>query len=104
MRTLMRLVQGAAVHALSKGGEHITTASAQAAINEEKADYIAALSANDYAILAARMRDRELSSDEAVQRLLQSRALMEYADGTPWCDVHPVIRDLVQERTKEAAA
>ena len=103
IRTLIRLVQGAAVHALSAGEGQITPESAQAAISEERADYIAALSADDYAVLAERMQDKELSSDKAVERLLQSRALMEYANGTPWCDVHPVIRDLVKERAKEGS-
>jgi hypothetical protein len=101
VRTLIRLIQSAAVYALSQGHERIAPESAQAAIAEEEADYIAALSAADYEVLATRMRDKELSSDEGVQRLLQSRALMEYANGTPWCDVHPVIRDLVRERTAE---
>ncbi len=103
IRTLIRLIQSSAVYALSDEHERITPGSARAAIAEEKADYIAALSADDYEILAARMRDRELSSDEGVQRLLQSRALMEYANGAPWCDVHPVIRDLVKERASEDA-
>lgn len=100
VRTLLiRLTQSAAVYALSQRHARIMPESAQAAIAEEEADYIAALSAEDYDVLAARMADRELSSDEGVQRLLQSRALMEYANGTPWCDVHPIIHDLVQERT-----
>jgi DNA polymerase III delta prime subunit len=99
VRTLIRMIQSAAVYALSRNQEQITRESAEAAIAEEKADYIAALSADDYGVLAARMEDRELSSDVGVQRLLQSRALMEYANGAPWCDVHPVIRDLVRERT-----
>ncbi len=99
VRTLIRLTQSAAVYALSQGHARIMPESAQAAIAEEEADYIAALGAEDYDVLAARMADRELSSDEGVQRLLQSRALMEYANGTPWCDVHPIIHDLVRERT-----
>ena len=101
VRTLIRLVQSAAVYALSQGHEHIVPESAEDAIAEEEADYIAALSAEDYNVLAARMQDRELSSDESVQRLLQSRALMEYANGTPWCNVHPIIRSLVRNRTME---
>jgi energy-coupling factor transporter ATP-binding protein EcfA2 len=103
IRTLIRLVQGAAIHALSAGQDRITPESALAAISEERADYIAALSADDYTVLAERMQDKELSSDKAVERLLQSWALMEYANGTPWCDVHPVIRDLVKERAKEGS-
>ena len=102
IRTLIRLIQSSAVYALSQGHNRIMPESAQAAIAEEEADYIAALSADDYDVLAARMHDRELSSDAGVQRLLQSRALMEYANGTPWCDVHPIIRDLVRQRTMTA--
>ncbi|HOT92869.1 MAG TPA: hypothetical protein PLJ78_17700 [Anaerolineae bacterium] len=100
MRTLIRMVQGAAVNALSTGGKQIGDKDVQVALNEEKADYIAALKASDYAVLADRMRDKDLSSDPAVQELLHSRALLEYANGEPWCDVHPVIRDLVRERAK----
>lgn len=99
MRTLIRMVQGAAVNALSSARKKISEADVQAALNEEKSDYIAALKTDDYAVLAARMRDRELSGDKAVQELLHSRALLEYANGEPWCNVHPVIRDLVRERT-----
>ncbi len=99
IRTLVRLIQSAAVYALSEGSDIITPKSVQSAIDEEAADYIAALSADDYNILAARMQDKDLSSDVGVQRLLQSRALMEYTNGKPWCDVHPIIRELVRERT-----
>jgi hypothetical protein len=103
VRTMIRLIQSAAVYALSQGQEKIMPESARAAIAEEEADYIAALTAEDYDVLAARMDDHELSSDGAVQRLLQSRALMEYANGSPWCDVHPVIRELVRTRTTQAS-
>lgn len=102
MRTLIRMVQGAAVNALSAGRKQIGDKDVQAALNEEKADYIAALKAADYAVLADRLRDKKLSSDPAVQELLHSRALLEYANGEPWCDVHPVIRDLVRERVMDA--
>jgi hypothetical protein len=104
VRTMIRMIQSAAVYALSLDQVQITQESAEAAIAEEKADYIAALSADDYDVLAARMEDHELSSDVGVHRLLQSRALMEYTNGAPWCDVHPIIRDLVRERTTEAPA
>ncbi len=98
MRTLIRMVQVAAVNALSVGREQMGDKDVQVALDEEKADYIAALKVSDYAVLADRMRDKDLSSDPAVQELLHSRALLEYVNGEPWCDVHPVIRDLVRER------
>lgn len=100
VRTLVQLVQRAAVHAVGQGRPVIDEASATVAIDRERADFIALLSENDYQVLAARHADKRLSSDESVQRLLQSRALLEYANGKPWCDVHPIVLPVVEERTK----
>jgi DNA polymerase III delta prime subunit len=104
MRTLIRLVQRAAVHSLGEGSQTITQRNAEAAINEEQADFVAALETKDYAILQARHSDKRLSSDEDIQRLLQSRALLEYANGQPWCDVHPAALPLVEKWTKSKPA
>ena len=104
MRTLIRLVQRAAVHALGEGGQIIAPRNAEAAINEEQADFVAALETKDYAILQARHSDKRLSSDEDIQRLLQSRALLEYANGQPWCDVHPAALPLVEKWAKSKPA
>lgn len=98
MRTLIRMVQNAAVNAESRGKRVIALDDVESAIQEEKADYIAALKEADYALLAQRMADKRLSADDAVQHLLHSRALLEYTNHEPWCDVHPVIRLLVEER------
>ncbi len=99
MRSLIRLVQRAAVSALAGGGTQITADNAEAAITEERADFVAGLSREDYPLLRDRHADKQLSADEGVLRLLQTRALLEYANGDPWCDVHPVALPLVQERT-----
>ena len=101
MRTLVRMVQRAAVNALSYGRQQITGPDAEVALQEERSDFIAALKASDYAVLAARMADHLLSSDAVVQEMLHCQALLEYADGEPWCNVHPVIRELVRERVAD---
>jgi len=98
MRTLIRLTQRAAVSALAAGQQVITTDHATTAIDEERADFIAGLSRDDYPILAARHQDKRLSSDEGILRLLHMRALLEYSNGDPWCDIHPVTLPLIQER------
>ena len=68
------------------------------AINEERGDFIAGLTRDDYPILYQRHLDRELSADEPVLRLLETRALLEYANGNdPWCAVHPIALPLVLE-------
>lgn len=98
-RTLIQLVQRAAVHAVGRGGKVIGREDAESAIDKERGDLIAMLAEADYAVLAARHADHRLSSDASVQNLLQSRALLEYGDGDPWCDVNPVILPVVLERT-----
>ena len=73
----------------------------EAAIGEERASFIAGLSREDYPVLYDRRRDKQLSGDDAVLHLLQTRALLEYADGDPWCDVHPIALPLVLERASQ---
>ncbi len=98
MRTLIRLVQRSAVNAIAAARKEISIEDAEAAVNEERADFIAGLSRDDYPVLYDRHQDKQLSGDEVVLRLLQTRALLEYANGEPWCDVHPVALPLVLER------
>jgi len=98
MRTLVRLTQRAAVNSLAAGGAAIALPHVEAAIKEERADFVAGLSRDDYPILYERYQDKQVSADEAVLRLLQTRALLEYANGDPWCDVHPIALPLVLER------
>jgi hypothetical protein len=95
MRTLIRLTQRAAVNALASGAQIITLAHAQAAIDTERADYVAGLKEADYPILIARHADKRLLADEPVLRLLETRALLEYTNGDPWCDVHPIALPLI---------
>jgi len=100
MRTLVQLVQRAAVAAIAARRDAIAGPDAQKAIGEERADFIAGLRREDYPALYARHRDKQLSGDESVLHLLQTRALLEY-NGDPWCDVHPIALPLVLERTSQ---
>ena len=100
MRALIRMVRVAAEYALSRGEECITEGCVRSAIQEERGYFVAALAPEDYPVLAKRMEDKQLSGSREVERLLQAQALLEYANGEdPWCDVNPVIEDLVRERT-----
>ena len=98
MRTLIGLTQSAAVNAYARGASRIEDRDAERAIAELRKDFAAMLRSEDYPILAARYRDKQLSSDAALQQLLQMRALLEYENGEVWCDVHPAALPLVQER------
>ena len=101
MRTLVQLIRRSAVAAIAAGHDAILTDDARAAIDEERADFVAGLTSADYPVLRERHQDKRLSGDESVLRLLQTRALLEYANGEPWCDVHPVALPLVMERTAQ---
>lgn len=98
MRTLILLVRRAAINALAAGQETISRANVEAAIDEERASFVAGLTRADYPALRDRHRDKQVSGDEDVLRLLQARALLGYANGEPWCDVHPIALPLVLER------
>ncbi len=98
VRGLIGLTQFAAVNALGRGAQRIEKPDAERAITELRNDFIAALKEENYRVLAERLVDKVLSSDSEVQELLQSLALLQYANGEAWCDVHPVVRKLLQER------
>jgi len=96
---LVRIAQSAAVYALGDGKEHIELHHAQAAISEERRDFMRLLRPEDYPVLKARRDDKELSAAPSVQHLLHSLSLLEYQNDDFWCDAHPVIWDLLDERT-----
>ncbi len=102
VRGLIGLTQFAAVNALGRGDHRIDTQDAERAVTELRNDFIAALREQDYETLAARFADKRLSSDPEVQELLQSLALLQYengdSNGSAWCDVHPVVKKLLEER------
>lgn len=98
VRGLIGLTQFAAVNALGRGAMRIEKSDAERAVAELRKDFTAALEAKHYAALAARHADKRLSSDPETQELLQGLALLQYSNGEVWCDVHPVVLQLLRER------
>ncbi len=98
MRDLIVLAQEAVSHALARGAEVLAVEDAYRAIDEARKNFEAALRFNDYPYLAARDADKLIGSDEQMQELLRMRALLEYENGDIWCDVHPVVRQLLRAR------
>ena len=70
-------------------------------MNRQKGDFIAMLESKDYPLLFNRHEDKQLTSDDNTQTLLQSLALLEYENGELWCDVHPIIWPEVQKRAPQ---
>lgn len=95
-RILIRLIQRAAVRALEKN--FISPDDALASIEKERNDLVAMLSDEDYTTLSARHADKRLiSGDPATQQLLRALALLEYRNRKAWCDVNPVLVEVLNE-------
>ena len=101
IRSLISLIQRAASEAYIEDSTIITEAHVQQAINQQKGDFIAMLESKDYPLLFARHTDQRLTSDDDIQNLLQSLALLEYENGELWCDVHPIILPEVIKRVPQ---
>jgi nucleoside-triphosphatase THEP1 len=95
--TLIDLTQRAIVSAIGQRREQVTEADVDKAIVRERSDYQALLSNEHYDALRQRRRDKKLVNDETVRDLLYNQSLLEYANGDPWCDVHPVVWPLLEE-------
>ncbi len=64
---------------------------------EIRAYYWRFLSQDDRRILRGIRRYNQYNMPDKVAPLLQSLAAVEYANGEPWCDVHPVLIKLLDE-------
>lgn len=93
---LIRMVQNAA---LAATGSRIALTEVNAAIVNERQFIVPTLTKSDWEVLQLRASDRRLTADEENRTLLYKGALVEYQadDGTAWCDVHPVLWDLLPQ-------
>ena len=98
IRSAISLIRAAAVIALGRNAAKIELSDVERAINRLRGDFTAMLEQKHYAILKARHDDKLLSSDQDIQDLLESLALLEYANGKYWCDVHPLVLQEMNER------
>jgi Cdc6-like AAA superfamily ATPase len=101
IRSLISLIQSAASRAIIEKSETINKAQVEHAINRQRGDFIAMLESKDYPLLFNRHQDKQLTSDDDTQTLLQSLALLEYENGELWCDVHPIIWPEVEKRVPQ---
>jgi hypothetical protein len=97
-RSLIQLLRLACVRGTRQPSGQIGMAEADAAIANLRGDFVGTLAMEQYAWLAARHRDKELSRDSRTQELLYSLALLEYKNSDWWCDVHPIVLPLMEAR------
>lgn len=99
LSSLVFLVQNAAVEAVARrhSPQVITASDAQEAIRMLRSMLAPELRQTDYALLRDRHRRRRpLTADTDEGRLLYNGTLLEYGDGQPWGDAHPVLWELLE--------
>lgn len=79
--------------------EHVRGAEA-----EIRGEYRRLLTAEQRALLKKVYSDNRLEDPDKIAPLLQILAVLEYANGEPWCDVHPALVALLEENTHEQAS
>lgn len=104
LSSLVFLVQNAAVEAVAhrRSPQVITAEDAQEAIRLLRSMLAPELRQADYALLRERHRRRRpLTADADEGRLLYNGTLLEYGDGQPWGDAHPVLWELLEHESDD---
>lgn len=76
--------------------EHVRTAAA-----EIRGEYRRLLTAEQRALLKKVYSTNRLDDPDKIAPLLEILAILEYANGEPWCDVHPALVPLLEIEIKE---
>lgn len=96
--TLIQLIQSAILHGLAAGQDRISLPQMQSAVVQLQNDYRGTLRPEDYGELLRYHRTRAFVNNERTREFLASLSLLEYNDGEPWCDVHPILLPLLGEQ------
>jgi hypothetical protein len=96
MRDLIRLGRGAALMSLTAGASAITPAILQQVAAEIANAYRRSLLPAHYDALRKAQETREIIPDDTVRQLLQNLSLLEYRNTEAWCNVHPIVRPLLE--------
>ena len=95
--TLIQLIQSAILHGLAAGQDRIGLPEMRSAVVQLQNDYRGTLRPEDYGELLRYHRTRAFINNERTREFLANLSLLEYSDGEPWCDVHPILLPLLGE-------
>ncbi|WP_448518747.1 hypothetical protein [Rhodoflexus sp.] len=110
IRDLFRLIAEASMCALLTEKEKITDTECAYALNLFKKEYAATIADNSERKISAKQyfdtlvelvnsRDKQPDNSEAVLDLRQNLCILGY-NGEGWCDVHPLVKDILIEKGK----
>lgn len=94
-REMARLMREAIGNADIAGRTQIEVADVNEAAATMRRDYWRTLSSTDRALLREVRDSNRLDAPEKLTHLLRALAVLEYENGGTWCDIHPVLLDLL---------
>lgn len=94
-RELSRIVRTGIGHARRRQGNRIEKADIEWAASEIRNEYRRILDREDLKLLKKVNTDNRLEYNDRLRSLLQILAVLEYRDKENWCDVHPVLKQLL---------
>ncbi len=96
-RELARIMRTAIGRARRRRGSRLDSSDIEWAATEIRNEYRRILDKDDLRLLKKVAENNRLEYNERLRPLLQLLALLEYRDGENWCDVHPVLRKLIND-------
>ncbi|MFQ5616023.1 MAG: hypothetical protein ACE5GO_06150 [Anaerolineales bacterium] len=96
-RELARVMRSALDRALEAGRARIEDVDVAGAAAEIRGEYRRILTPEQRELLQEIRGHNQLTHPHALAPLLQMLAVLEYANGEPWCDVHPALEKLLDE-------
>lgn len=98
-RELARVMRGALDRAGAAGRDKISRVDVEGAAAEIRSAYWRLLTAEQRALLRQVRANNRMDHPDKLAPLLQMLAVLEYANGQPWCDVHPALEPLLEQET-----
>jgi len=96
-REMARIMRTAIGRARRRKADKVESSDVEAATTEIRNEYRRILDKDDLEILRTVNENNRLEYNDRLRPLLQLLALLEYRNGENWCDVHPVLRKVLNE-------
>jgi hypothetical protein len=96
-REMARIMRTAIGRARRRKAGKLDAADVEWAATEIRNEYRRILDKDDLKLLKKVSENNRMEYNERLRSLLQLLALLEYRDGENWCDVHPVLRKLLDD-------
>jgi hypothetical protein len=97
-REMARIMRSAIGRARRRNASQIEITDIEWAATEIRNEYRRILDSNDLGYLKKIHEFNRLEYNERLRPLLQLLAILEYRDSENWCDIHPVLRRLLNEQ------